>query len=61
MDAPNGVGNNAQDDERKPGSIAASLTPREWDQLVDVIVERLEDRVSDELSRRGRRFGPGVI
>jgi hypothetical protein len=44
-----------------PGSIATSLTPREWDQLVDIIVERIEDRVSDELARRGRRFRPGVI
>ncbi len=47
--------------EQGPGSIAASLTPREWDQLVDIIVERLEDRVSDELARRGRRFTPGVM
>ena len=44
-----------------PGSIASSLTPREWDQLVDIIVERIEDRVSDELARRGRRFTPGVM
>ncbi len=48
-------------DEQRPGSIASSLTPREWDQLVDIIVERLEDRVSDELGRRGRRFTPGVM
>ena len=47
--------------EQRPGSLAASLTPREWDQLVDIIVERIEDRVSDELSRRGRRFTPGVM
>ena len=29
--------------------------------LVDVIVDRLEDRVLDELARRGRRFTPGVF
>ncbi|SDO43534.1 hypothetical protein SAMN04515671_0928 [Nakamurella panacisegetis] len=51
----------SESSEQKPGSIAASLTPREWDQLVDIIVERIEDRVSDELSRRGRRFTPGVM
>lgn len=55
------IGMLGRQEESKPGSIAASLTPREWDQLVDIIVERLEDRVSDELARRGRRFTPGVM
>ncbi|MET3804472.1 hypothetical protein ABIB25_001467 [Nakamurella sp. UYEF19] len=55
------IGMLGHQEESKPGSIAASLTPREWDQLVDIIVERLEDRVSDELARRGRRFTPGVM
>lgn len=41
--------------------IAEALTSREWDELVDVIVDRLEDRVLDELARRGRRFTPGVF
>lgn len=41
--------------------IAEALTPREWDELVDIIVDRLEDRVLDELARRGRRFTPGVF
>jgi hypothetical protein len=41
--------------------IAEALTPREWDELVDVIVDRLEERVLDELARRGRRFTPGVF
>ncbi len=41
--------------------IAEALTPREWDELVDVIVDRLEDRILDELARRGRRFTPGVF
>jgi hypothetical protein len=61
MDAQPGVVGDEQGDEKRPGSIAMSLTPREWDQLIDIIVERLEDRVSDELSRRGRRFTPGVM
>ena len=42
-------------------AVADALTPREWDELVDLIVERLEDRVRDELARRGRRFSPGVF
>ena len=41
--------------------VAEALSPREWDQLVDLVVERIEDRVRDELSRRGRRFSPGVF
>ena len=42
-------------------SVADALSPREWDELVDLVVERLEDRVRDELARRGRRFSPGVF
>ena len=41
--------------------VAEALSPREWDQLVDLVVERIEERVRDELSRRGRRFSPGVF
>jgi hypothetical protein len=29
--------------------------------LVDIVVDRLEQRVVDELARRGRRFTPGVF
>jgi len=42
-------------------AVADALTPREWDELVDLIVDKLEDRVRDELARRGRRFSPGVF
>ena len=42
-------------------AVADALTPREWDELVDLVVDRLEDRVRDELARRGRRFSPGVF
>jgi len=41
--------------------VSDALSPREWDQLVDLVVERIEDRVRDELARRGRRFSPGVF
>jgi hypothetical protein len=42
-------------------AVVDALTPREWDDLVDLVVDRLEDRVRDELARRGRRFSPGVF
>jgi hypothetical protein len=42
-------------------SVGEALSPREWDQLVDLVVERIEERVRDELARRGRRFSPGVF
>lgn len=40
--------------------IADSLTSREWDQLVDIVVRRMERRMADELARRGRRSTPRV-
>jgi hypothetical protein len=41
--------------------VAESLSHREWDELVDVVVERIERKVMDELDRRGRRFLPEVF
>lgn len=35
-------------------SLAASLTDRQWDELTDAVIRRLERRATDELSRRGR-------
>lgn len=34
--------------------IADSLTNRQWDELTDIVLQRLERRASDELARRGR-------
>jgi len=50
-------------DGRAPTSeaVADALTPREWEELVDLVVDKLEDRIRDELARRGRRFSPGVF
>jgi hypothetical protein len=39
-----------------PGE-AASISSRQLEQLVDLVVERIEERVVDELERRGRRTG----
>lgn len=41
--------------------IADSLSSREWDQLVDIVVQRMEHRINDELSRRGLRSTPKVF
>jgi hypothetical protein len=45
----------------EPVPLADQLTWQEWNQLVDIVVDRLEQRVVDELARRGRRFTPGVF
>ena len=50
-----------QGQSTEPTAVADALTPREWDELVDLVVDRLEERVLDELARRGRRFSPGVF
>jgi hypothetical protein len=42
-------------------SIADSLSSREWDQLVDIVVRRMERRIADDLARRGRRATPRVF
>jgi hypothetical protein len=36
-------------------SIADSLTNRQWDELTDIVMRRMERTVADELARRGRR------
>ncbi|MBN9608693.1 MAG: hypothetical protein J0I11_05160 [Actinobacteria bacterium] len=41
--------------------IADSLTSREWDELTDEVLRRLERRVTDDLARRGRRAKPRVL
>lgn len=38
-------------------SIADSLTSRQWDELTDIVVRRMERGVLDELARRGRHSG----
>ena len=45
----------------EPIPLADQLSWQEWNQLVDIVVDRLEQRVIDELARRGRRFTPGVF
>ena len=54
-------GANADTENPGPPSVSAALSPLEWAELVDLIVERIEDRVTDELARRGRLYPPGVF
>jgi hypothetical protein len=41
--------------------VPAELSRWQVEDLVDVVVERIERRVVDELERRGRRHHPGVF
>lgn len=45
-----------------PGPAESVLDdPRAMQELVDKVVERIENKVVDELERRGRRHNPGVF
>jgi hypothetical protein len=48
-------------DQAESDGVRGSLTSREWDELVDEVVRRIESRVTAELSRRGRRSTPRVL
>ncbi len=41
--------------------LARELATEDLDELVDLVVERIEQRVLDELERRGRRGIPGIF
>jgi hypothetical protein len=41
--------------------FGANAGPLDMDELVDAVVERIEQRVVDELERRGRRHTPGAF
>lgn len=45
---------------RRAASIADSLTSRQWDELTDIVMRRMERAVADELARRGRRVNVRV-
>lgn len=51
---------NSSDSSNAGTTMRQSLTSREWEELVDEVVRRIEYRVADELARRGRRFTPPV-
>jgi hypothetical protein len=37
------------------------MEPYQLDDIVDRVIQRIEQRVVDELERRGRRYTPGVF
>jgi hypothetical protein len=41
--------------------VSDAAVDRRLDALVDLVVERIEQRVVDELERRGQRHNPGVF
>jgi hypothetical protein len=43
-----------------PPQVGSSITPS-TNELIERIIEAIEDRVIDELERRGRRYNPGVF
>jgi hypothetical protein len=43
-----------------PPHVGSSIAPS-TNELIERIIEAIEDRVIDELERRGRRFNPGVF
>ena len=50
----------AHEDDVVPG-LPLALTRQDLDELVDSVVERIEQRVVDELERRGRHYTPGAF
>jgi hypothetical protein len=45
---------------RPPMMVNPVANSRELDELVDIVVARIEQRVVDELERRGRRGAGGI-
>lgn len=58
---PESIADGTTPPPEQPAGIADSLSSREWDQLVDIVVRRMERRMADELARRGRRSTPRVF
>jgi hypothetical protein len=46
---------------QSPSGLPLQPGSRELDEFVDLVVERIEQRVVDELERRGKRVQPGVF
>jgi hypothetical protein len=47
--------------KRNEQSGESPFTREQMDEIVDEVVDRIEQRVIDELERRGRRADPGVF
>jgi hypothetical protein len=47
--------------EPDEGSVSPAMRSRDFDELIDRIVAKLEQRITDDLERRGRRHLPEVF
>ncbi|MEO6504146.1 MAG: hypothetical protein ABIQ09_19845 [Jatrophihabitantaceae bacterium] len=47
--------------ERDEDSVSPAMRSRDFDELIDRIVAKLEQRITDDLERRGRRHLPEVF
>jgi hypothetical protein len=46
---------------RSTGPDRYEMEPYQLDEIVDRVIQRIEQRVVDELERRGRRYTPGAF
>jgi hypothetical protein len=51
----------AYGDRQVVDSERFEMEPHQLDDIVDRVIERIEQRVVDELERRGRRYTPGAF
>jgi hypothetical protein len=47
--------------EADDGTLSPAMRARDFDELIDRIVAKLEQRITDDLERRGRRHLPEVF
>lgn len=58
LNSLSGVSQRSNSQNGRVQSIADSLTDRQWDELTDVVLRRVERRIVDESARRGRFYAP---
>jgi len=50
-----------QTDAPDSGNITDVFTPDDWDRIIERVVQKVEERVVDEQSRRGRIFDSHIF
>lgn len=43
------------------GNITDEFTPDDWDRIIERVVQKVEERVTDEQTRRGRIFDSNIF
>lgn len=59
--APASTAPSSPDASYETSQSGVALSSTQLEELVDEVVDRIEQRVIDELERRGRRADPGVF